>query len=125
MAALTANTTEISIGGTDIENLLSVSSPSISTTMIDTTDLSSTARTFVSGMVDGGDCSFELAYDPSLDKHEALEADLGTLVAVVITWSDDTTCTFVGILTNLSPAANLDDKLTCSATVKVSGAVSF
>ena len=126
MGAVTANGTTITVDSQLIGDVLSISPVSVSVATIDSTDLDSTWRTFIGGIKDGGECSFEIAYDPSGTDHQALETDIvGASKAVSIAWSDSTTCTFSAIITSFSPTASLDDKLTCSIGMKITGAVTF
>ena len=126
MGAVTSNGTTITVDSQLIGDVISISPASVSVTTIDSSDLDSTWRTFIGGLRDGGDCSFEIAYDPSDASHVALEADIdGSEKAVSVAWSDATTCTFNAIITSYAPSATLDDKLTCSVGMKISGAVTF
>ena len=126
MAAITANGTTVSVSGTAIGNLISVSPTSLSVATIDSTDMGDTWRSFIGGLKDGGECSFEIAYDPSLASHTSLESYIdGGNHVILITWSDETTCTFNAIITSFAPSAALDDKLTCSVGLKITGAVTF
>ena len=126
MGAVTSNGTTITVDSQLIGDVISISPVSVSVTTIDSSDLDSTWRTFIGGLKDGGDCSFEIAYDPSDASHIALEADIdGASKAVSISWSDATTCTFSAIITSFSPSASLDDKLTCSIGMTITGAVTF
>jgi len=126
MAAVTANGTTITIDSQLIGDVLSIAAVAVTVTTIDASDLDSTWRTFIGGLRDGGDCTFELAYNPSDASHIALEVDIdGAEKDVSIAWSDSTTCTFNAIITSFSPSAALDDKLTCSVGMKITGAVTF
>jgi predicted secreted protein len=126
MAAVTANGTTITVDSQLIGDVLSISPVTVSVATIDSTDLDSTWRTFIGGIKDGGECTFEIAYDPSGTDHQALETDIdGAAKSVSIAWSDSTTCTFSAIITSWSPTAAIDDKLTCSVGMKITGAVTF
>ena len=126
MGAVTANGTTVSVGGTAIGNLLSVSPTSLSVATIDSTSMGDSWRTFIGGLKDGGECSFEISYDPSLASHTSLEGYIdGDNYVILITWSDETTCTFNAIITSFSPSAAIDDKLTCSVGLKITGAVTL
>ena len=126
MAAITANGTTVSVSGTAIGNLLSVSPTSLSVATIDSTSMDDSWRTFIGGLKDGGECTFEISYDPSLASHTSLESYIdGDNHVILITWSDETTCTFNAIITSFSPSANIDDKLNCSVGLKITGAVTL
>tara|TARA_R110000824_G_scaffold56857_2_gene155167 strand:- start:3529 stop:3909 length:381 start_codon:yes stop_codon:yes gene_type:complete len=126
MGAVTANGTTLTIDSQLIGDLLSVSPVSVSVATIDSTDLDSTWRTFIGGIKDGGECSFEINLNPSGTDHIALEADIdGVEKTVSIAWSDATTCSFSAIITSYAPSASIDSALTCSIGMKISGAVTF
>ena len=127
MAGITANTTTIEFDGNTPDDLLSISGPGVNASTIDTTSMGSTSRSFLGGNIDGGDITFDIAF-ANVETHRALTGLLLTSTAAtafVITWSDDATTTGTGILTGFSPSGSMDDKLTASVTIKVSGAVSF
>lgn len=126
MAAVTANGTTITVDSQLIGDVLSIAAATVTVATIDSTDLDSTWRTFIGGLKDGGDCTFEIAYDPSGADHQALETDIdGAAKSVSIAWSDSTTMSFSAIITSFSPSAAIDDKLTCSVGMKITGAVTF
>ena len=130
MAAITGNGTVFKWAGAAIGQVQSITGPSVSTATIDVTDISGTAKTFIAGMVDGGEISLEVSYDPDTDdgeNHTALTTDMlaGTEQAWLIEWSDLSTVGAQGLVTSFSPSANIDDKVTASFTIKVTGAVTF
>ena len=126
MGAVTANGTTITIDSQLIGDVLSISPVSVSVATIDATDLDSTWRTFIGGIKDGGECSFQINLNPSDASHISLETDIdGTAKAVSIAWSDATTCSFSAIITSYAPSASIDSALTCSIGMKISGAVTF
>jgi hypothetical protein len=118
--------TTISIGGTNIGVLTSITSPEISTDTIETTvlDTANAYRTFIAGLHDGGEVSFSGYYDASDAGQTALLTahDNGTVSNFVITFpaTIGATWTFTGVVTKLSTGeANLDDPLGFEVTVKV------
>ena len=140
MAAITGNgakfywndTAGASPATTEIGQIMSLTGPSISVATIETTDLQDTAKTFIAGMYDGGEVTFEVAYDPDSEsspdsnQHE-VTADMltGTQGNWKVEWSDGNSIYGVGLVTSFSATAAIDDKLTASFTVKVSGGVTF
>jgi predicted secreted protein len=78
-------------------------------------------RTFIGGMVDGGELKFDINYDPSV--HGTLLDNVGKVLKHKVTLTDAGAATveFDGIITGLSAEAPFDDKLAGSASVKVSG----
>jgi len=130
MAAITGNGTQFSWDTDDIGQVQSLSGPSMSVATIDTTDIAGTSKTFIAGMVDGGEISLEVAYDPDSDDteyHTEMTTDFaeGTEKAWKITWSDGSFVGAQGILTSFSASASIDDKVTASFAIKVTGAVTF
>lgn len=129
MGAVTANGTTISIDGgtTEVANVLSITPASVSVATIDSTDMDSTWRTFIGGLKDGGEASFEIAYDPAGEStHAAIESAIdGAAKSIVVTWSDASTMSFSAIITGFSPSAQIDDKITASVNLKVTSTVTF
>lgn len=126
MAAVTAQGTTLTIDSQLMGDVLSIGAPTLTVTTIDSSDLDSTTRTFIGGLKDGGELTFELAYNPSGTDHQALITDIdGTEKACVVTWSDTKTTSFNAIVTAFSSSAAMDDKITASVTMKISGAVTF
>jgi predicted secreted protein len=80
-------------------------------------------RQFIGGLKDGGEVSLELNFFP--EDHQVLRGDIDDEEprSYRIVWPDtsSTTVTFSAVFTGMSPAAPHDDKLTASATYKVSG----
>lgn len=116
--------TTLAIGSTTVGGLTSISGVEISADTIDVTTLDSTDgyREFIGGFIDGGEVSAE-GYLSDLGTNEAT---LVTLVgadetACVITFSNGATWTFDGVVTGFSTSADLEDPLSFSITVKVSG----
>ena len=80
-----------------------------------------TARTFIpQDLVDWGSLEIDFNFDPSTDPPVDATAE-----TVTITWPDATTWAFSGFMTNYSASAPLNDKMTGSATVKVTGDVTI
>ena len=128
MGAVTGNGTTLSIDGgtTTVANLVSVTPYNVSVALIDSTDMDSTWRSSIGGLKDGGDCSFEIAYDPAGATHQAITTAIdGATKSIVVTYSNADTCSFSAIVTSFSPSAAIDDKITASVGMKISGAVTF
>lgn len=81
-------TTSVEIG-----NITSFNPPSPASDEIDSTNLASTAKEFVQGLIDYGEGSFEVNFDPSSAAHQAILTDLaaGTTREWLIGFSDATT----------------------------------
>lgn len=83
-------------------------------------------REFIAGMKDGGEVSLELNFVPGGSAAASLTAELdldGPLATKnrQILFPDGSYFSFAGILTAFEPDAPLDDKMSGSATFKVTG----
>ena len=128
MAAITTVGTKISIdgGSTDIADVTSISAISLSLATLDTSNLDSTWRTFIGGIKDGGECSFEINYDPASTTHLAIEAAIdGTAKDIKITFSDGKLMEFDAVITSFSITASLDAVVTASLGMKITDAITF
>lgn len=115
----------MTFSATDVDNITDISIPETDRTMIDTTthDTAGEFRTFAGGLKDGGTLTVSGKYPGggSLDADD----DDGTPKAVVITFSDASTCSFDAILLGYGVTNPLDDVVTWSASLKISGPVTF
>jgi len=128
MAAITANTTTISIDGgtTDIADVTSISAISLSLATLDTSNLDSTWRTFIGGIKDGGECTFEINYDPASTTHLAIEAAIdGTAKDIKVTFSDTKIMEFTAVITSFSVTAAMDAVVTASLGMKITDSITF
>jgi hypothetical protein len=128
--AITANGTTFSYNSVAIGDVLSISSPSVSVATIDTTGIADVFRTFLGGTIDSGEMSVEVMYDPNSTAGAAFEAEwestasaAPTAKACVITFSDSSAYTFNAVLTGFSASVALDDRVTASISLKVSGSI--
>ena len=94
---------------------------------IETTSHDSTGqwREYIGGLKDGGELSFELNFDPAL--HGTLLALVGVTreMQIVMPAGVDDIVDFEGHIKSLSAAAPYDDKLSASASIKVSDPVTI
>jgi len=126
--AITSNGTTFSYDGGAVADVLSISAPSVSVATIDTTNLGAVHRTFIAGTIDSGEVSLEIMYDPMSDTDiEDSWDNTATTAPVsktcVVTFSDSATYTFSAIITAFSTSVAIDDKVTASLTLKITGAV--
>lgn len=110
-----------------IGNILSIAGPEGEVGTVDTTVLTSTAKTFRPTLLDPGELTFELDFDPTDSAtHQKLTA-LAITPAIhgwQITYATTPpkTCTVQGMLTKFAPnAGGVEENLTASVTVKCSG----
>jgi hypothetical protein len=120
----------LSLGGVPTVAVRDINGPGMVTTAIDTSSRASKARTFLPGMYDAGELTFDILYDPDAASHIATAAGIvglqqaGTVVTGILTFPDTSpaTCTFTCFVTGTSIKSPMDDALTADVTVKISGA---
>ena len=105
-----------------LAEILDVSPPGSSRESIQTSHMGTTnAHTFTpADLVDWGELTVEMAFAPGTTPPITSVAE-----EIVITFPDSgaSTWTFSGFMTGFEPSAPLEDRMTASATIKVSGAV--
>ena len=128
--AILSNGTTFSYDGGAVADVLSISTPSVSAATIDTTGIESVHRTFLAGTIDSGEMTLEIMYDPNADTDlEDPWSNTATGAPVeqdcVITFPDAgySTFSFKGIITGFSASVAIDEKITASITIRVSGAI--
>lgn len=110
-----------------VGNITDMSGPNMSRNIIPTSNLASTAATFMGGLLDGGEFTFTVNLDPNLASHQQLltRFEDGDAVQWRITLTDSgaAVVNFNGILSALPWPGNMpfDDKVTTPVTVKVTG----
>lgn len=87
-------------------------------------------REFVGALIDGGEVTLELLFDPSDPTHDAQTGLLKeqkdrTKKNYQILFPDSSTATFVALVSNTAPAAPIDDALTKAVTLKISGVITW
>lgn len=124
MSGQFAHGTTLSLGGSLVAELTNITGPSISVDPIDVTshDTADKFREFVAGLKDGGEISVEGNLVSTTQGNVILNnIASGDVVAVVITFPDGITFTCQGFATGFEPGAPHDDKLSFTATIKVTG----
>ena len=114
-------------GLTEIGYIRNISGPGVTANDVDTTtlDSSSNYRTFAAGLLDPGEVTFGLVYDPTAASHTRLARYMDT--RYLATWkvmegsSAGTLTTFTGYIKGMGREVPMDDVITCDVTVKVSG----
>ncbi|ULQ45872.1 phage tail tube protein [Flagellatimonas centrodinii] len=111
----------------EIARVTEINPPSLSRETSDVTHLKSTDRykEFIGAMRDAGEVSFTLIYNPANTTHQSLMTDYEANAAVDyrITFSDDDTWqwSFKGFVTGLETPITMEDKVTQSITIKITG----
>lgn len=113
----------ITFGGGFLAEIIDTTPPEISREAIDTshTTTADGAMTFIpSDLIDYGEMTVEINFDPSLTP--PIEDDPES---VTISFPSGAAWSFSGFLTNYSGAAPIDDRMTATVTVKVTGKITI
>jgi len=112
-----------------IAEVASITGPNLTRDVVDATNLSSTGgyREFISGFRDGGEVSIELNF--TLDGYDDLKIDLESDSShnykIVLPDTGETTFEFTAFITALGVAVPAGDKVTATATFKITGQVTL
>ena len=97
--------------------------------MVETSDLDSTAKTFLPDIPDYGEVTLDLQWDPETATHVDFIDMIGdtAVTPCQIVYSDDGAAKFAwnGWLQNFNRTANRGELLTATATVKITGVVTI
>jgi predicted secreted protein len=111
-----------------IAEINSFNGPGGSVSVIDVTDLSSSAKEKIAGMNDNGQLSFECNFLPGDTEHTALrtakEAGATIKVKIIFTDENETEWTFDAIVTGFAVQGAIDAVVKASVTLEVSGSIS-
>lgn len=117
--------TDNGVSWDEIAEVYDITPPSDTIDVIDATHMQSpnATREFILGLNDPGECSFEMNFIPGSNADETIQAvrNARERVKCRITWPNNVTWTFDGILTGYEPAAPTDDRMTATVTFKVTG----
>lgn len=120
----------ISATPTTVVQMVNVTSPQMENPEIDTTVLSDSWRTFIASIPDGGEVTLTMNYDASQATHAQLTTNFaaGTSGTWKITFTDPGAATieFAGPITAFAwGEAAVDNLITASVTIKVTGSVTI
>ncbi|MZR14225.1 phage tail protein [Maritimibacter sp. DP07] len=113
-----------------IGEVVNITPPSPTRDIIDVTHMGSpnTAREFIVGLIDYGECQFEINWNPQ-NATDSLLQGIGVedlprdyKLTFALTGGGTATCTFRGYLTGYERSAPVDDKMAATVTLKVTGA---
>lgn len=117
----------VSIAGTDAAELVSAAGPNMSKDTHDISNMEDTWREFAAGLVDIGEVTLGLNFDPFA--HDAVAELITATVpsAIIITWPDtgSSTWTFSAFITAFAASGEIDGKLAASVTLKGTGALTM
>jgi predicted secreted protein len=130
MAKYAAYGTALKKGATTIAAVSSLSGPNLQADTIDVTthDSVNATREFVSGLIDAGEVSGALIFDPNVATHIGLWNDLvartSASYSLVFTFTGGIeTCTFTAYVTGFGPIESQPDgAVTAAFTLKVAAA---
>jgi len=114
---------------TSIADITEITGPDGSAGDIETTDLSSTTKTFIRGLTDNGSVSFTINYIPANTQHAQLFSDFSSATETArnyrISFTDSpiTTWTFSAYVSAFSVSNGLDGVLTASVSIRIKGAI--
>lgn len=108
---------------TTLAGITNISGPGVSREVLDTTahDSPDGYREFKGGVKDPGEVSLDVNYDPKVHDVWLDDLDDDEPRDYMITYPDGSTNEFKALLTAFEPSAPFDDKLSASATFKVTG----
>lgn len=121
---------------TSLGEISDLTPPSITKDIIETTNHGSTngVKTYIGGLVDNGEASVTVNYDPEDAAHTAVRNLAKTaheatsaLKFFKFTFANSGASTeaFQGIVTGFEQSAPIDDKLSATFTIKVTGEVTY
>jgi len=110
-----------------IAEINSISGPDKTRDTIDVTSLDSTGgyREFIASFRDAGQVVLEMNFTRNgyLDMNDDFELDTLVDYQIVLPDAGNTTLDFSGLVTDIGLAVPLDDKITSTVTIKISGQV--
>lgn len=114
---------------TDVAEIISISGPSGSASVIDTSHLGSTFVEKLMGLPDEGQITFECNFKGGDTAQEGLRADRAARTLrnfqITLTDSPNTVLTFAAYVLSLPFSIATNDKITQSVTLEISGQVTF
>lgn len=110
-----------------VANVKSFSGPSAENPEIDVTTLASLAKEFIGGLVDYGELTMELNFDPDDSTHQQIFADQEASPPTVTGWritfvNPTINYTWSAFVKSFSINGEVDNPLTGSLTLRLSGA---
>lgn len=109
----------------ELEEVTNVTPPNQQVDQVEATHMQSPDRTreFISGLTSPGEASIEMNYVAGSTTDQRLQAlkSAGTAKGARITFPNGVTWDFLCIVTGIEVATPVDDRMTCTATLTVSG----
>ena len=117
--------TTVSVGGAAIGGLTDISISGADVPAIDITTHDSTAKEFVSGLIDWGTLELSGKFDAGNAGQDALRAGLGASAAFVVTLPNASTISFSALIGGVSEEIPLEDAVNFSVSCKITGAKTY
>lgn len=115
---------------TELAEITNIKPPSATVDMIDVTHMQSPdrRREFIAGLIDPGECSFDMNYVPGSESDVLLNEILDAAAderrrRVRMTFPNNVRFTFWGELMTYEPDVPTDDKMSAAVSFRVSGAI--
>lgn len=110
---------------TAVAEVFSITPPSDAADVVDATHMSSPNRTreYIDGLIDPGEASFEMNFVPGGPGDDAIQTwkAAGGNKNCQIKFPNGVLWTFAGLLTGYTPTIPVDDRMTATVTIKVTG----
>lgn len=109
-------------GFDDVAEVVSLTPPQFSRDAVDATHMQSPSRfrEYVAGLMDAGEVQIEINYIPSLT-HVIMTAMTAGVGQFQITHPSGIMMRFYAVVTSFAPSLPIDDKMSATATFKISG----
>lgn len=117
-----------------IAQVRDISGPSMSTDDIELSHRGASVKTYKPGMLDGGEVTLDIVYDPDSATHDdsvrgglAYALDTRQREQFRLDFADATPAkaTFYGLVTGFTPKTPMNDAQTADVTIKVDGSVAW
>lgn len=116
----------VTVATNDVGELSDVSFSGGDVNMVDTTNHDSAGvKEFLGGLIDGGTLDLSGNYKVADTGQAYLFGNEGATAAVVVTFSDSSTASFSGVVGKYEVSNPLDEVVTFSCPIKVSGAITI
>lgn len=121
-------------GYTAIGQIRDLAGPAMMLDTIESSHRDLSSKKFVAGLIDAGEVTFDIAYDPDLATHSATAAPglvyymvnrTAKSFKVLFPDTSPATATFTALVTKFTPKAPMNDLLTADVTLKISGAITW
>ena len=128
--AITTDTTSVTFA--DVAFVRNISGPSVESGEVEATTLDSTAayREMLLGLIDPGNMTFEIAWDPADANGTHIDLTAAQNSRTLMNWklvlpTTTQTITFTGRVQSFSPTVPFDDLLTANVSVRISGLITW